>query len=69
MCGERLYQVYAYRVAFIGTSLSTGKMALVVLIFFLWAAVYDGWPWNAAALLQTGNVTVRHFKRAINIWL
>lgn len=36
MCGEQKYQVHAYRAVFIGMSLSTGKMALVVLIF-LWA--------------------------------
>jgi hypothetical protein len=36
MCGEQKYQGYAYRVVFIGISLSTGKMAMVVLIF-LWA--------------------------------
>ena len=38
MCGEQKYQVYAYRVVFIGMGLSTEKkkMALVVLIF-LWA--------------------------------
>lgn len=39
MCGEQLYQVYAYRVVFIGISLSTGKMALVVLIFFMGSRV------------------------------
>lgn len=34
MCGEQKYQVYAYRVVFIGMSLSTEKkMALLVLIF------------------------------------
>lgn len=38
MCGEQKYQVYAYRVVFIGMSLSTEKMGLVVLIF-LWAVV------------------------------
>lgn len=48
MCGEQKYQVYAYRVVFIGMSLSTGKNGLGSVNFF-YRQLHDSWSWNVSS--------------------
>lgn len=51
MCGEQKYQVYAYRVVFIGMSLSTEKNGLGSVNFFMGSCTIAGLG-MLAALLQ-----------------
>lgn len=51
MCGEQKYQVYAYRVVFIGMSLSAEKNGLASVNFFMGACTIAGLG-MLAALLQ-----------------